>query len=281
MKEKAAAFLCLIIACFVMVTSNAETVMPYGQSLLDSILTDCAGKEGVLSDQLQIVQNGVNFREAPGGKVLGRLQGGTVLDCLDEMQYKGELWYHARSAEYGEGYVVCTFAKPIWNNMDWWPLPETEDVVSDNMVLFAYWMGSYQLDHGLSVIETVGSERRLSIAPMTVRGNESLIPADMKILLASKLFEYGFICRNSAYDRLTDSSLSFEEKNDIAVSVLQKHYGTDDIWKIISGGSIVLFIHVNDLHARPEGPTSGRDQMLEHAVMEKIIDEYEGDEENR
>ena len=85
--------------------------------------------------------------------------------------------------------------------MNWWPLSETEDIVSDNMVLFAYWIGSYQLDNGLSIIESFGSERQLSIAPMTVRGDESLIPADMRILLVSKLYEYGFICRNSAYDK--------------------------------------------------------------------------------
>ena len=196
------------------------------------------------------------------------------MECLDETQYKGELWYHARSAEYGEGYVICTFAKPVWNNMDWRSSSETADVISDNMVLFAYWMGTYQLDHSLSIIKTAGSERQLSIAPMAVRGNESLIPADMKILLVSKLYEYGFICKDSAYDQLMDSLLPFEAKNVIASSVLQKHYGTDDIWKIISKGSIILFIHPNDLHARPEGPTSGRDQMLEHAVMNRIIEEH-------
>ena len=274
MRKRIVTFLSLAMMCLITAGSFAETVLPYGQSQLDGILASYAGKEIVLSDQLQIVRNDVNFRETPGGKVLGRLQGSTVLECLDETQYQGELWYHVRSAEYGEGYVICTFAKPVWNNMSWWPLPETEDVVSDNMVLFAYWMGSYQLDNGLSIIETFGSERQLSIAPMTVRGDESLIPADMKIMLVSTLYEYGFICRNSAYDQLTDPLLPVEEKNEIAASVLQKHYGTDDIWKIISEGSIVLFIHQNDLHARPEGPVSGKDQMLERAVLNRMIEEH-------
>ena len=274
MRKRIVTFLSLAVLCFITAGSFADTVLPYGQSQLDEILVSYAGKKTKLSDQLQIVQNNVNYRETPGGKVLGRLQDGTVLECLDEIQYQGELWYHTRSAEYGEGYVICTFAKPVWNNMNWWTMPETENIVSDNMVLFAYWMGSYQLDNGLSAIETFGSERQLSIAPMSVRGDESLIPADMKILLVSKLYEYGFICRSSAYDRLADPLLSVEEKNEIAVSVLQKHYGTDDIWKIIANGSIVLFIHPNDLHARPEGPASGMDQMLEHAVMSRIIEEY-------
>ena len=47
------------------------------------------------------------------------------------------------------------------------------------MLLFAYWMGTYQLDHGLSVIEAVGNDRQLSIAPLTVRGDASVIPEDM------------------------------------------------------------------------------------------------------
>ena len=266
---------CLIIICAVFSCSNAELgFLAEGNTDLESILTYYAAKEITLSDQLQVIQNNVNFRKAPGGDVLGRLQGGTILDCLDETQYKGELWYHARSAEYGEGYVICSFVKPIWDNLDYWPSFESGNVISDNMLLFAYWMGTYQLDHGLSIIETVGNDRQLDIAPLTVRGDVSMIPEDMRIQLAVKLFEYGFICRNSSYDQLRDESLSFAEKDSIASSVLTKHYGTDDIWKIITGQSVVTWIHVNDLHAGNEGPCSGRDLMLINAVMQKVIKEH-------
>ena len=264
----------LIIACFIIAVSCAETVVPDGQQITEEILSSYSGQEIILSDQVQIVRNNVNFRESPGGKVLGRLQGGTVLDCLDEAQHQGKLWYRVRSAEYGDGYVAGTYAKPVWNHSDWWQQPGTENVITDNMVLFAYWMGTYQLDHGLSVIETVGSERQLSIAPMSVRGNPSVIPEDMKIRLAEKLFEYGFICRNASYGRLTDPDVSFEDQNNTAVSVLQKHYGTDDIWSIITKQSTALFIHVNDLHAEPEASLSGRDQILQSAVMKKLIEEH-------
>lgn len=274
MGKRIVTFLSLAVLCFITVGSFAETVLPYGQLQLNEILVSYAGKEIVLSDHLQVVQNDVNFRKTPGGKVLGRLQGGTLLECMYELQYKGELWYCARSAEYGEGFVIGTYAKPVWNNMNWWPLSETEDTVSDNMVLFAYWMGSYQLDNGLSIIETYGSERQLSIAPMSVRGNQSKIPEDMKIQFATKLFEYGFICRNAAYDKLADPNVTTREKDVVAAGVLQEHYGTDDIWEIISKGSIVLFVHPNDLHTHPQGPTSGRDQALEQALMKRIIEEH-------
>ena len=243
-----------------------------GSTLLESILTAYEGRETVLSDQIEIVWHDVNFRKSPGGEVLGRLQGGDILDCIDEMQYKGELWYHARSSRYGEGYVICTFAKPLWNNLVYWPLNDDEDIISDNMVLYSYWMGSYQLDHGLSIIEDVGSDRMLSIAPLSVRGDMSVIPEDARIQIAVKLFEYGFICKNDAYEKLIDDTKSLEERNQVASSVLQNHYGTDDIWDITVRTSIALFIHVNDLHT--EGQLSGRDNMILSAVQKRLVDEH-------
>jgi len=243
-----------------------------GETLLDHILTSYAEKGAVLSDQIQIVWHDVNFRKSPGGKVLGRLQGGEILDCIDETQFNGQLWYHARSSEYGEGYVICTFAKPVWNNLHYWPLNDDEDIITDNMVLYEYWMGSYQLDHGLSIVEEVGSDRMLSIAPMSVRGDMSVVPDDAKIQIAVKLFEYGFICKNDAYNELIDDTKSLEARNWIASSVLKNHYGTDDIWEITVRTSIALFIHVNDLHT--EGQPSGRDRMIISAVQKRLVDEH-------
>ena len=274
MGKKIVAALCLVILCVTGAVSCAGTAASDAQEELEDILSSYAGEEAELSAELQVILDNVNFRESPGGKVLGQLQGGDFLECLDEVQHKGDLWYFARSEEYGDGYVTAMYAKPVWDDQGWWLLNDGEDLVTDNMLLFAYWMGTYQLDHGLSAVEAFGSGKQLTIAPATVRGDESVIPEDMRIQLVLKLYEYGFVCMNSAYDRLRDESLTFEEKNDIAASVLRKHYGTDDIWQIITGQSIVLFIHRNDLHARPEGPLTERDEMLTHAVMERIISEH-------
>ena len=74
-----------------------------------------------------------------------------------------------------------------------------------------------------------------------------------------------------------ESGLTSERKDnfeDIASSVLNKHYGTDDIWKIILGQSVVIWIHENDLHAGKEGSCSGRDLTLTNAVMQKVIKEH-------
>ncbi len=275
MRREWVVFLCLTILCAMFSCAEAEPgFSAEGKTEFESLLAIYDGKEIELSDQLQIIQNNVNFRKTPGGEVLGCLQGGAILECLEETQYKGALWYRARSAEYGEGYVICSFAKPVWDGLNYWPSFESGHVISDNMLLFAYWMGTYQLDHGILMIETVGNDRQLNIAPLTVRGNMSVIPEDMKIRLALKLFEYGFICKNPSYDQLLDESLPFAEKDGTASSVLRKHYGTDDIWKIILGQSVVEWIHVNDLHAGNEGPCSGRDLMLTYAVLQKVMEEH-------
>ena len=264
----------LIIFCMLAAIGNSENYVS-GKDLLEKLLSSYSTGNMVLSHQVQIVHSAMNFRESPGGKVIASLNGGEILECLDEEQYKGDLWYHARSEQYGDGYVIAIYAKPVWNNQTYWPLSEPEDTisVSDNMYLFAYWMGTYQLDHGLSVIEDTGSDRMLNIAPMTVRGNMSVVPKDMKIELALKLYEFGLICLNDAYDQLRDDSLPFENRDEIASDVLWKHYGTDNVWEIMTKQSLVLFIHVNDLH---NGGVllSEKDRMISNALLQKLVEEH-------
>ena len=122
--------ICGILAIFCMLISveNAENHVD-GKALLEEILSSYSAENVVLSHQVQIVHSAVNFREAPEGKVISSLDGGEILECLDEEQYKGALWYHARSERYGDGYVISTYAKPIWNNQNYWPLSEPEDTI--------------------------------------------------------------------------------------------------------------------------------------------------------
>ena len=108
MKKRSGLIFTVITLIAVLLLSSTITYAESGLSFerkdsFEDILSYYDGKEIALSERLQIIQNNVNFRKAPGGDVLGRLQGGTILECLDETQYKGELWYYARSAEYGEG----------------------------------------------------------------------------------------------------------------------------------------------------------------------------------
>lgn len=267
-------FLTMMALLMIVPTVGNTEIYTDGKTMLENIRMEYDGKEIVLSDQVQIVWHDVNFRTTPGGKVICRFQGGEILNCPDETQYKGQLWYHVLSPEFGDGYVNGTYAKPLWDNLSYWPLPESGDILTDNMILFSYWFGTYQLDHGLSIIEDVGTERQLIIAPLSVRGNLSIIPDDMKIQLVLKMFEYGLICKSPAYDQLTDTATSVADKNTIASKILQKHYGTDDIWEIIIRASKAVFIHINDLHTLEYGIMSGRDRMLEDALLQKVIDEH-------
>ena len=76
-------FLTLMALLMIVPTvSNAE-IYTDGKTMLENILMEYAGKEIVLSDQVQIVWHDVNFRIAPGGKVICRFQGGEILNSLD------------------------------------------------------------------------------------------------------------------------------------------------------------------------------------------------------
>ncbi len=273
MKRMTAILLLVAMLCAYVSGANAGE-REEGIADLNEIFASYAGKEVVLSDQIQIVHNQVNFRKSPGGKVLGRLQGGAMLTFLDETQHKGELWYHAYAEEYGKGYVMAEYAKPVWNGQNYWEAMAEGKCVSDNMLLYAYWMGTYQIDHGLSFIETMDGGRYPNIAPLSVRGNEALIPADMRIQMVTKLYEYGLICYQAYYQQLQDSSVSLEEKKKIASTVLKNHYGTDDVWKIITRQSVVFWVHGNDLHGDANRDYSKRDFRLTRAVTWKIIDEH-------
>lgn len=272
MKKITAIFLLMVMLCSLMGV-YAESAND-GIAELNEIFASYEGKEIVLSDELQIVHNQVNFRKAPGGKVLGRLQGGDLLKFLNETQYKDALWYHAYSEKYGEGYVLAVYAKPVWNGQNDWEAMEEGKSISDNLLLYDYWMGTYQMDHGLSIIETIDGGRYVNVAPITVRGNDDMIPDDMGIQMVTKMYEYGLICYQPCYWQLQDPSVSLEEKKKIASSVLKNHYGTDSIWKIIAVPSILFFVHSNDLHGEPNGDYSKRDYRLIDAVWQKVVEEH-------
>ena len=95
----------------------------------------------------------------------------------------------------------------------------------------------------------------------------------MKIELALKLYEYGLICLDDVYDQLRDDLLPFETRDEIASDVLRKHYGTDNVWVIMPKGSLVLFIHVNDLH-NVGVLLSERDRMIVDALLQKLVKEH-------
>jgi len=85
-------------------------------------------------------------------------------------------------------------------------------------------------------------------------------------------FDYS-VCDDVQYDQLQDDSLSFDIRDEIASDVLWKHYGTDNVWEIMTKQSLVLFIHVNDLH---NGGVllSEKDRMISNALLQKLVEEH-------
>lgn len=128
MKRAIVGFIALTLLCLLISVCIADDYTD-GKAMLEEILSSYSSDHVILSNQLQIVHSNVNFRKSPGGNVLGHLQGGDILECLDEEQYKGELWYHACSEQYGDGYVIGTYAKPVWNDQ----LYKKQRMCSDNL----------------------------------------------------------------------------------------------------------------------------------------------------
>ena len=75
MRRIMAVLLFIIISSTAIAIVNAESWLTAGKGSFEDILSYYDGKEITLSDQLQIIQDNVNYRKTPGGDVLGRLQG--------------------------------------------------------------------------------------------------------------------------------------------------------------------------------------------------------------
>lgn len=67
--------------------------------------------------------------------------------------------------------------------------------------------------------------------------------------------------------------MPFEVRDEIASDVLWKHYGTDNVWEIMTKQSLVLFIHVNDLH-NVSVLLTNRDRMVSNALLQKLVWEH-------
>lgn len=67
--------------------------------------------------------------------------------------------------------------------------------------------------------------------------------------------------------------MPFEIRDEIGSDVLWKHYGTDNVWEIMTKQSLVLFIHVNDLHNVGVLLTD-RDRMIRAALLQKLVEEH-------
>lgn len=225
---------------------------------------------------VEVIWNNVNFRQKPGGKVLGQLQGGTELDYIEETWYQNFLWYHAISEQYGEGYIQATWAKPVWNGEYFWTrkldldATNDDDILTDNMLKYMLDMLQFELDHGLIRLTNNESDGIYAFNLNSQNAfDESLIDPEMKTEYVILLYEDGMICMDRQYDILKKSEKNTQEKAGISSDILKTHYGTDNLGTIILQRNGVGF-HPSDWHTPEITITTKRD----YEAVQTITNEF-------
>lgn len=225
---------------------------------------------------VEVIRNKVNFRQAPGGKILGQLQGGTELDFLEEAWVQDSLWYHAKSEQYGEGYIQATWAKPVWNGIYYWTRKidadktNDDDILTDNMLRFRLGVLQLQFEHGLIRFTDDETDGLFVFDPDLYEADEELSEEPgMKTEYALLLYENGMLCMDDRYDLLRNGEKSAQEKSDIASDVLKKHYGTDNL-RVIFRQMNVCGFHPSDWHT-PEIPVTTRHDV---EALQAVLNEF-------
>ena len=279
----------------VSITAEELKKEPYNQLLPCNVCGAAAANENVATNNeallrleqlpedpapaltVEVIWNNVNFRQKPGGKVLGKLQGGTELVFLEETWYRDSLWYHAESEQYGEGYIQATWAKPVWNGEYFWirkidlDTTNDDDILTDNMLKYMLDMLQFELDHGFIRLTDNESD---GIYAFTLNSqnafDESMIDPEMKTEYVILLYEDGMICMDKQYDILKGSEKSSQEKASISADILKTHYGTDNLGVIILQKNTVGF-HPSDWHTPETTITTKRDYELAQAITNEFV----------
>ena len=226
---------------------------------------------------VEVIWNNVNFRQKPGGKVLGKLQGGTELDILEEKWYQDSLWYHTKTEQYGEGYIQATWAKPIWNGEYFWTrkidfdATNDDDILTDNMLKYMLDMLQFELDYGFIRLTDNASDGIYAFNLNSQNScDESMIAPEMKTEYVFILYEDGMICMDKRYDILKGSEKSSQEKASISSDILKTHYGTDNLGVIILQRNAVGF-HPSDWHTPEITITTKRDHEAAQAITNEFL----------
>ena len=212
--------------------------------------------------RIVITWENVNFRKEPKGQVITCLERGDILTWMGETHIKDELWYKVDSAIHGEGYVNAKYAAPVVSGMSS-DLKSTDQSPLDEQLLdfFAeYYL--LQIDYGFLVPDY---------------GNQCLCycwdnPVDMEnaiIKLAMILNSHNMIPPYERIDILGQESIEKKQKLVIAETVLQRHYGTSNLWEIFERPSFGgIDIQTEDWHS-PLIPSS-EDRLKLETVKNEI-----------
>ncbi len=220
--------------------------------------------------EIEIIGPNVNFRSTPQGKVTARFSGGEVLQAADEIWAGDGLWYQVRSEQYGDGFVSGEWARPVYNgetiyNPDH---PDQLQYVTDNVESFFRSLCRFLYENGYCYWDQ--TEQVCSFRVSRGEGDESIVRPEHKTELALMLLTNGLLVETPETGILLNEEASDEDKLQAAETILRKHYGTDDIWKILLFSGV---INQAETHV-PHGLIENTDLARLDAVRSQVDHEY-------
>lgn len=217
----------------------------FAASILLTLSCSCA-----FATELEVTWNNVNFRQSPGGQVLGRVSHGDLLTGTDEVYAACGLWYQAHSEQWGDGYISAEFARPVWNGVYLYQEDFTGiDHVTDNMVDYLAELNAYLYTHGICVWDSVWA------CPSVIPMSDIKTTPEHIVSLACMLQRHGMLVENHQTAVLTDERASDSQRAQAASEILKKHYGTDDIGVITYRGNFATGFHPSDWHTHDMNST--------------------------
>ena len=224
-----------------------------------------------LATDVEIHYPNVNIRETPGGKPVGRLSGGEVLPAVEETWANGQLWYHVKTEQYGDGYVSGEFARPIYAEERIFDPenPTNADYITENVAAFytslLRWLYTY--DYCYWDADEQGPNFRVH----HMVGDESVVRPIHKWEIAFMLARYGLLVENGMTAVIRDTDAPSETKMKAASTVLKNHFGTDDIWDIL----LSQLLLDSEAHA-PNRTLSSRDVLAMAEIWDTVNEEFKG-----
>ncbi len=183
--------------------------------------------------QVEILDNQVNFRTEPGGKVITRLNKDDTLKLLGEKRHGLHLWYCVSSSEHGTGYVDAHFAQIIHNGQR----REDSSPLTDNLLAYCAALRQWQIENGF-LTKNENGEFVFVI-------DKLLDTEEAKEEVVTMMMEYGITATVGG----------------TAPFILFNHYGTTSLWDIFTTEQLMPGLNVTDWHSC-ENPSSADRQRL-------------------
>lgn len=214
------------------------------------------------SSQIEILADRVNFREEPHGEIIGKVNQGDVLTLRGEVLSGLNLWYCAESPEFGEGYVLASFAQIVHDGK----LRGNGSPLTEQLLAYYADLRRLQIANGYLIPDGQGN--------FVIARDQSIQREAHKVQVALLMYEHSIIGADSDREKLLDPSIPSAEKEEIARRILTTHYGVHDLFFLISNGDWVMpGIYTVDWHSN-EMPTS-QERLRQDAVRQAVDQDFQ------